>query len=160
MRTQHETNTPLLCLLARVDDGCGVVTVGRSSLPAHDPGLRAARSAVAGDAAGPGGPGDRLDGSAASLQGGGAPPPAAIAPIATPSPSAPSPPCTPAATARPTATPPSAAGGGTAASVTRLDPRFRDERPPVVRPVETAASQIDMLADDGLGVVRFRRLMA
>jgi hypothetical protein len=51
--------------------------------------------------------------------------------------------------------PPSAAGGGTTASLTRLDPRFGMSAHLLSGPVETATSQIDMLADDGLGVVRF-----
>jgi hypothetical protein len=137
-----------------VDDGCGVVTAGRSSLPAHDRAfarlgllLLATLLALAGLAIG--------WTAAASLQGGGAPPPAAIAPIATPSPTAPSASLTPSAKARPTATPPSAVGDGTAASVTRLDPRFGMSAHLLSNPVETAASQVDMLADDGLGVVRF-----
>ena len=148
------TNTPLLCLLAHVDDGCDVVTVGRSSLPAHDRGFArlgllvlATLLALSGVAIG--------WTVGASLQGGGGPPPAAIAPVATPSPSTPSPSLTPAATARPTATPPRAAGGGTTASLTRLDPRFGMSAHLLSGTVETATSQIDMLAEDGLGVVRF-----
>jgi len=146
--------TPLLWLLARVAHGCDVVTVGRSSLPVHDRGIArlgllflASLLALAGLAIG--------WTVGASVQSGGGPPAAAIAPAATPSSTTASPSLSPAATARPTATPPSAGGDGATASVTRLDPRFGMSAHLLSGPVETAASQIDMLADDGLGVVRF-----
>lgn len=147
-------STFLLSLLAPLDDGCGVVTVGEPSLPAHDRGLArfglpllATILAASGLAIG--------WTVAASVEGRGEPPPAAVAPITTPSATTPTDSPTPAVTARPTATPPSPPAGGATASSSRLDPQFGMGGDLLSVPLETATSQIDMLADDGLGVVGF-----
>jgi polysaccharide biosynthesis protein PslG len=136
-----------------MDDRCGAVTAGRSSLHTHDRGaaryglaLLATLLAVFGLAVG--------WTVGASVAGTGGSPPQAAAPIATRPMATPSPSPTREPTARPTATPPSTAGGAPA-TATHLDPQFGMGGNLLSGSVGTAEAQIGMLADDGLGVVRF-----
>jgi polysaccharide biosynthesis protein PslG len=152
-----------------MNDGCGAVTVGRSSLHTHDRGiarlglaLLATLLAAAGLAIG--------WTVGADVAGTGGSPPQAAAPIATQpvatlsAPPTPAPTLAPTPTPAPTLTPTSSApgsttGGGTAggatAAATHLDPRFGMSGNLLSGTIDTARSEIDMLADDGLGVVRF-----